>query len=54
MGDPRKACEIAQSALEQALDVIDECSEESFQEAQSIIELLKENLTIWQEEIEMA
>lgn len=47
MGDPRKACEIASSALEEALEVIDECSEETFQEAQSIIELLKENLSIW-------
>ena len=30
MGDPRKACEIAQSSLEEALEVIDECSEENF------------------------
>jgi hypothetical protein len=39
-------------SLEEALEVIDECSEENFQEAQSIIELLRENLTIWAEEIE--
>lgn len=52
MSDPRKACEIAKAALEDALEVIDECSEESFQEAQSIIELLRENLSIWAEEID--
>jgi hypothetical protein len=30
MSDPRGACEIAKSALEDALEVIDECSEETF------------------------
>ena len=52
MGDPRKACDIAKHSLEEALEQIDECSEENFQEAQSIIELLKENLNIWAEEVE--
>ena len=33
MSDPRKACEIAKYSLENALEVIDECSEETFQEA---------------------
>lgn len=33
MGDARKACEIAKKALEDALEIIDECSEENFQEA---------------------
>ena len=52
MGDPQKACIIAKGALEDALEAIDECSEETFQEAQSIIELLRENLSIWAEEID--
>lgn len=30
MSDPRKACEIAKGALEEALEVIDECTEENF------------------------
>jgi 14-3-3 protein epsilon len=30
MSDPRRACEIAKEALEDALEVIDECSEEMF------------------------
>jgi hypothetical protein len=33
MGDPVKACEIAKRSLEEAIEVIDECSEEFFQEA---------------------
>lgn len=50
MSDPHRACDIAKHALEAALESIDECSEEAFQEAQSIVELLKENLNIWAEE----
>ena len=30
MQDPLKACEIAKQALESALEVIDDCSEEQF------------------------
>ncbi len=42
-----RACEIAKQSLEEAFEVIDECTEENFQEAQSILELLKENMNIW-------
>jgi hypothetical protein len=47
MSDPHRACEIAKESFEDALEVIDGCSEEHFQEAQSILELLKENMSIW-------
>jgi 14-3-3 protein beta/theta/zeta len=47
MGDPMKACQIAKDSFEAAIQVIDECREEHFQEAQSILELLKENMNIW-------
>lgn len=47
MGDPVRACEIAKQSLEEAIEVIDECESHYFQEAQSIIELLKENMNIW-------
>ena len=53
MGDAKQACTIAKEALESAIEVIDDCLEENFQEAQSIIELLRENLNIWCEEVEM-
>ncbi len=53
MGDAKQACTIAKDALESAIEVIDECTEENFQEAQSIIELLRENLNIWCEEVEL-
>ena len=50
MKDQKKACELAEVALQQALDKIDDISEEDFRDAKSIIELLKENLSLWKEE----
>ena len=44
------ACELADKALQDALDKIDELEEDDFRDAKSIIELLKENLTLWREE----
>ena len=48
--DHTKACELADNALQEALDKIDELEEDDFRDAKSIIELLKENLTLWKEE----
>ena len=50
--DHAKACELADNALQSALDKIDELEEDDFRDAKSIIELLKENLTLWKEEDE--
>ena len=50
MSDVKKACELGEKALQDALDKLDDCSEETFRDAQSIIELLKENLSLWKEE----
>jgi len=50
--DPKQAITLADAALQQALDKIDELGEGEFRDAKSIIELLKENLTLWKEEEE--
>ena len=50
MSDVKKACELGEKALQDALDKLDDCDEEEFRDAQSIIELLKENLSLWKEE----
>ena len=50
MANHKKACELGESALQSALDKIDECDEETFRDAKSIIELLKENISLWKEE----
>ena len=52
MKNHKAACELADMALQEALDKIDELEEDDFRDAKSIIELLKENLTLWKEEDE--
>ena len=49
---PKDAIETADNALQAALEKIDELEEEQFRDAKSIIELLKENMTLWKEEFE--
>ena len=50
MKNHKIACELADKALQDALDKIDELEEDDFRDAKSIIELLKENLSLWKEE----
>ena len=50
MNDHKKACELGEKALTEALEKIDDVDEETFRDAKSIIELLKENLSLWKEE----
>ncbi len=52
MKKPKEAVNLADQALQDALDKIDELEEDDFRDAKSIIELLKENLTLWKEEEE--
>ena len=50
MNDHKRACELGEVALSEALEKIDDVDEETFRDAKSIIELLKENLSLWKEE----
>ena len=43
---------MADAALTAALEKIDDLDEEDFKEAKSMIDLLKENLSIWKEDEE--
>merc|ERR1712187_998371 len=52
MKNHEAACKLADEALQNALDKIDELEEDDFRDAKSIIELLEENLTLWKEEEE--
>jgi len=49
MNEDIEACKIAEAALEEAITKIDEVNEEEFVDARAVINLLKENLTIWKE-----
>tara|TARA_B110000503_G_C7001681_1_gene351812 strand:+ start:332 stop:691 length:360 start_codon:yes stop_codon:yes gene_type:complete len=50
INDHKKACELGETALTEALEKIDDVDEETFRDAKSIIELLKENISLWKEE----
>ena len=50
MNNHKMACELGEKALTEALEKIDDVDEETFRDAKSIIELLKENLSLWKEE----
>lgn len=52
MNNHKEACTLGESALSDALEKIDDVDEETFRDAKSIIELLKENLSLWKEEEE--
>ena len=50
MNNHKRACELCHSALTEGLEKIEDVDEEMFRDAKSIIELLKENLSLWKEE----
>ena len=52
MNNQKEAIELGEKALTEALEKIDDVDEETFRDAKSIIELLKENLSLWKEEQE--
>jgi 14-3-3 protein epsilon len=52
MNNHKEACNLGETALSDALEKIDDVDEETFRDAKSIIELLKENLSLWKEEEE--
>jgi 14-3-3 protein epsilon len=52
MKEPKKASDLAEAALEEAHQKIDDVDEETYREAKSVIELLKDNLLKWKREEE--
>lgn len=50
--ETQKACELAKSAFDEALPVLEELDERAYKEATSILGLIKDNLTIWTSEQE--
>lgn len=47
MNDPDKACKLARAAFDDAIAKLDQLSEESYKDSTLIMQLLRDNLTLW-------
>ncbi|KAI9298421.1 14-3-3 family protein epsilon [Neoconidiobolus thromboides FSU 785] len=51
MTSPMKACDLAKSAFDEAIAELDTLSEDSYKDSTLIMQLLRDNLTLWQTDI---
>ncbi|KAJ4939558.1 hypothetical protein JOQ06_029005 [Pogonophryne albipinna] len=47
LGSPKKACELAKTAFDEAITDLDKLNEESYKDSTLIMQLLRDNLTLW-------
>ena len=47
MNSPQKACHLAKQAFDDAIAELDTLSEESYKDSTLIMQLLRDNLTLW-------
>lgn len=47
LGEPEKACELAKNGFDSAVDQLDSLEEDSYKDATLIMQLLRDNLTLW-------
>lgn len=45
-----EACKLAEKALKEAMETLDEAKEDVYRDAKGIIDLLTENLELWKED----
>lgn len=50
MSNSKKACDLAETALNDAQEKAGDTDEETLKDARSILELLQENLSLWKQE----
>ena len=50
--DPSKACQIAKQAFDDAIADIDQIEEDQYKDATTIMQLIRDNLTLWTSELE--
>jgi|EP00669_Euglena_mutabilis_P002031 14-3-3 protein epsilon len=50
--DPTKGCSIAKTAFDEAVTELDSLDEESYKESTLIMQLLRDNLTLWTEDMQ--
>ena len=51
-GDPSKACQLAKQAFDDAIADIDQIEEDQYKDATTIMQLIRDNLTLWTSELE--
>lgn len=54
MGVPEKACLLAKQAFDDAIAQLDSLSEESYKDSTLIMQLLRDNLTLWTSDLDEA
>ena len=52
MGESKKACDLAKETFESAINSIDDMKEDDYKDAAMILQLLKDNITLWNAELE--
>ncbi len=50
--DPGRACQLAKKAFDDAIADIDQIEEEQYKDATTIMQLIRDNLTLWTSELE--
>ena len=50
--DPSKACQLAKQAFDDAIADIDQIEEDQYKDATTIMQLIRDNLTLWTSELE--
>ena len=53
MNSPDRACQLAKQAFDDAIAELDTLNEESYKDSTLIMQLLRDNLTLWTDEREM-
>lgn len=48
LANSTKACQMAQNAFDEAIKALDQCIEEHYRDSTLIMQLLRDNLTLWQ------
>jgi 14-3-3 protein epsilon len=54
LNDPSKACQLAKQAFDDAIADIEHIDEEQYKDATTIMQLIRDNLTLWTSELEEA
>ena len=54
MGVPEKACQLAKQAFDDAIAQLDTLSEDSYKDSTLIMQLLRDNLTLWTSDMDEA